>query len=235
VVVEFLRQGNRVLREGDLVGKTLEDGILGGAILEGRRDLGVIEVDEDRPLLGLVKRAGRLRALIVELDREATTRTTLALASVSAGATGSRRFTPARAGATFSRDRFHCRYCGGRVIPVALMSLLSHLYPEQLPYVYTYKDVHAVYWTRGAEADHIKPGSKGGDWEDPGNLATACVRCNTAKSDHSARGDRLANPGRSTSDWDGLTGWYRPLWERADEPNPDYHLSWIRAFADGKH
>jgi 5-methylcytosine-specific restriction endonuclease McrA len=153
-------------------------------------------------------------------------------AGVAKAAAGSRRFTPARAGATFRRDHFHCRYCGGRVIPVALMSLLSHLYPDELPYVPTYKDVHPMYWTRGAEADHIEPGSKGGDWEVPGNHATACVRCNTAKSDHRLEEIGWKIEEAPASDWDGLTSWYRPLWERTGEPNPRYHLGWIRALAD---
>jgi 5-methylcytosine-specific restriction endonuclease McrA len=145
--------------------------------------------------------------------------------------TGTRRFTPARAGATFRRDHFTCRYCGACVVPVALMSLLSDLYPEQIPFAHTYKDVHPMYWTRGAEADHIEPGSRGGDWEALANHATACVRCNTAKSDN-----RLADIGwvlldSSSSEWDGLTHWYRPLWERAGAPNPRYHRRWFQALS----
>lgn len=50
-----------------------------------------------------------------------------------------RSFTPARAAATFVRDRFQCCYCGQRVIPVSLMSVLSLLFPAELPYVSIYK------------------------------------------------------------------------------------------------
>ena len=134
-----------------------------------------------------------------------------------------------RAGATFKRDHFCCRYCGGRVVPVAVMSVLSHLFPEQLPFVHTYKNVHPMYWTRGAEADHIEPGSRGGDSEAAENHATACVRCNTAKSDNQLQdiGWRLLDP--STADWDGLTNWYRQLWEQAGQPHRRYHAPWLKA------
>jgi 5-methylcytosine-specific restriction endonuclease McrA len=149
--------------------------------------------------------------------------------------TGLRQFTPARAGATFRRDRFQCRYCGGRVIPVAVMSVLSHVYPEELPYDFRFKrgSVHPMYWTRGAEADHIEPISRGGDGHALENHATACVRCNTAKSDNRLEdiGWRLLKPTRTT--WDGLTGSYHDLWERAGRPNARYHRPWLKALTGG--
>lgn len=34
----------------------------------------------------------------------------------------------------YQRDRFHCRYCGCRVIPTQIMRLISDLIPEEFPY-----------------------------------------------------------------------------------------------------
>lgn len=33
----------------------------------------------------------------------------------------------------YIRDRFHCRYCGCRVIPTQVMRLLSAIFPEEFP------------------------------------------------------------------------------------------------------
>jgi 5-methylcytosine-specific restriction endonuclease McrA len=134
---------------------------------------------------------------------------------------------------TYRRDQFHCRYCGGRLVPVPLMSVLSYLFPEQLPYNYRFKNVHPMYWTRGAEADHIEPVSRGGDSEAAENHATACVRCNTAKSNSRLEeiGWHLLDP--PSSDWKGLTDRYRELWEQAGRPNPRYHRPWLEALTNG--
>ena len=42
---------------------------------------------------------------------------------------------------------------------------------------------HPAYWTIYASVDHVTPGSRGGDWLDPENLATACRLCEYQKSD----------------------------------------------------
>lgn len=34
----------------------------------------------------------------------------------------------------YTRDHYHCRYCGERVILTAVMHLVSRLYPEQFPF-----------------------------------------------------------------------------------------------------
>jgi 5-methylcytosine-specific restriction endonuclease McrA len=144
---------------------------------------------------------------------------------------GVRSFTKARAGATFQRDGLQCRYCGGQVMPVALMSLLACIYPQQLPFVDTYKAVHPAFWTRGAEADHLVPGARGGNWLDPENHVTACARCNTAKSDLTLDEIGWTLLPRARSRWDGLTRFYEPLWVRAGRPRARYHQEWLRALA----
>jgi 5-methylcytosine-specific restriction endonuclease McrA len=140
--------------------------------------------------------------------------------------------TPVRAAETFVRDRFQCRYCGQRLIPVCLMSVLSRLFPAELPYVSTYKQgaIHPAYWEIGAEADHIVPGSRGGSWSDPANHATACVVCNTRKSHWTL--DELGWELRTARDasWDGLIPLYRRFWETSGKPTSGSQRAWLQAF-----
>jgi 5-methylcytosine-specific restriction endonuclease McrA len=146
---------------------------------------------------------------------------------------GRRCFAPARVAQTFVRDGCQCRYCGQRLIPVCLMSIVSLLYPEELPYVSTYKQglIHRAYWELGAEADHLLPGSRGGSWTDPANHVTACVLCNTQKSDWTL--EELGWDLRTTRDlaWDGLVSLYRPLWEAAERPGAGNQQGWLHAFS----
>ena len=100
------------------------------------------------------------------------------------GSVPGRSFSEERSAETFRRDSFQCRYCGQLCHPpAALASLMSFLYPKLLPYNIRFKAgaTHPVYWLLAPEADHILPGSRGGEWEDPSNIATACVVCNTKK------------------------------------------------------
>jgi 5-methylcytosine-specific restriction endonuclease McrA len=142
-----------------------------------------------------------------------------------------RSFISARA-ATFLRDGFQCRYCGQRLIPVSLMSVLSLLFPAELPYVSTSKqgEIHRAYWQIGAEADHIVPGSRDGNWIDPDNHAAACVLRNTRKSDRTLAELGWTLRPRSVQSWDGLIGVYRPLWEQAGRPTAGNQRAWMRAF-----
>ena len=135
--------------------------------------------------------------------------------------------------ATFWRDKFHCRYCGGRVVPTRLLMLVSSVYPEQIPFHKNWKRgyVHPVYWLRGGQADHVVPGHAGGDWSDPSNVVTACGGCNMRKRNRllSEIGWQLLDMPASP-DWDGLTSLYGPLWEAAGRP--DGHRPWVSAFAN---
>lgn len=108
----------------------------------------------------------------------------------------------------FVRDGFRCRYCGGRVILIPVMRVLSGIFPEQFPYHSNWKSdvTHPAFWARSACLDHIEPGSLGGDWKDPENLATACWPCNARKGDRTLEDlgwDLLPIP--EPDDWDGLT------------------------------
>jgi 5-methylcytosine-specific restriction endonuclease McrA len=151
----------------------------------------------------------------------------------------SRRLIPKRPGLSrkiqgqiFRRDRFTCRYCGGRLILTPLMELIGGLYPEAFPFHPNWKggETHPAVLSCSPVVDHIVPGSAGGDWADPENLVTACWPCNGRKADFT-----LEQLGwevrviREREDWDGLTSSYPSLWRVAGEPKPSYHGAWIAA------
>jgi 5-methylcytosine-specific restriction endonuclease McrA len=134
----------------------------------------------------------------------------------------------------FVRDSFKCRYCGGRVILTPVMRVLSHIFPEQFPYVSSWRSdvTHPALWSRSACIDHVAPGSFGGDWLDPENLVTACWPCNARKGDLTLElldWGLLPIPG--PDGWSGLTGSYERLWSIAGEPDPKVHRPWISAFS----
>jgi 5-methylcytosine-specific restriction endonuclease McrA len=141
-------------------------------------------------------------------------------------------FSKRRAADAFLRDRFVCRYCGQRLVPVCLLSVVGHLFPAQVPYVSTYKQgfIHSLYWLIGAEADHIVPCTRGGDWTDPENHATACVLCNSRKSDWTLDELGWTIQPRLMTRWNGALPTYRDAWEAAGRPSPTYHTAWLRAF-----
>jgi len=78
--------------------------------------------------------------------------------------------------AIYQRDRWLCRYCGGETILTQVMALLSGLFPDQFPYHPNWKTgaTHPAIISRSASVDHLYPGSLGGSWTEPDNLATAC-------------------------------------------------------------
>jgi 5-methylcytosine-specific restriction endonuclease McrA len=135
----------------------------------------------------------------------------------------------------FVNDRFHCRYCGGKVILTAIMELLGVVYPDAFPFHPNWKagKTHPAIIARSAVVDHVVPGGgpEGGDWLAPENLVTACWPCNAAKADLTL--DQLGWQLRRApkTSWDGLTGFYRPLWELAGRPKPSLHESWMKALA----
>jgi hypothetical protein len=136
------------------------------------------------------------------------------------------------AGRIFRRDGFTCRYCGCQVIPTPIMQLLAGIYPESFPYHPNWKGgaTHPAIPTRSAVVDHILPGAHGGHWLDDTNLATACWPCNVRKSDLTLEqlGWDLIEANANSS-WDGLTTLYPPLWAAAGRPQPQLHMSWMRA------
>jgi hypothetical protein len=60
-------------------------------------------------------------------------------------------------GRIFRRDRFHCRYCGARVIPIPIMELLGDVFGERFPYHPNWKggETHPAVLSRTAVIDHV--------------------------------------------------------------------------------
>ena len=135
---------------------------------------------------------------------------------------------------TYKRDRFHCRYCGCRVIPTQVMRLISEIFPDEFPYHSNWKagQTHPAIPSRSATLDHVEPWTRGGV-NDPDNLVCACWVCNRVKGDLTLRqlGWEL-KPIPDNVEWDGLTGYYRQLWERAGSPTRGNHQIWIRLFEE---
>jgi HNH endonuclease len=138
-------------------------------------------------------------------------------------------------GLIYRRDRFTCRYCGGRLIPTPIMELIGGLYPDLFPYHPNWKggETHPAILSRSPVIDHVTPGSTGGDWFDRENLVTACWPCNGRKADFTLDqlGWRLL-PIDKESTWDGLTMRYPDLWQIAGEPKPSYHRGWIAVLVE---
>jgi HNH endonuclease len=111
------------------------------------------------------------------------------------------------------------------------MELLGGIYPEQFPFHRNWKggETHPAIISRSAVIDHRDPGSAGGDWVARANLVTACWPCNARKGDLSLRLLGWELLAVSETEWDGLTRFYRPLWNLAGQPNPRLHSGWMRA------
>jgi 5-methylcytosine-specific restriction endonuclease McrA len=143
-----------------------------------------------------------------------------------------KRRTPPRSVrcSVFKRDRFYCRYCGGKTILTNVMGLRADVYPEIFPFTPNWKGglTHPAVISRSPLVDHVNPGSTSGDWLNPDNLVTACNPCNSIKADLTLEqlGWTLVEP--PDEPWDGLTRYYRPLWEFAGQPDPKFHLGWLQ-------
>jgi HNH endonuclease len=130
------------------------------------------------------------------------------------------------------RDRFLCRYCGGKVIPTPIMELLAGFYPELFPYHPNWKGglTHPAVVARSAAIDHVVPGSIGGDWMVETNLVTACWPCNSRKGDLSLEQLGWQLLPVPSEGWDGLIRYWRAMWRKAGKPSPSKHSAWLRAF-----
>jgi 5-methylcytosine-specific restriction endonuclease McrA len=130
---------------------------------------------------------------------------------------------------TYKRDRFHCRYCGCRVIPTQIMRLVSLFFQEDFPYHPNWKagKTHPAIVARSATIDHKQP-LAGNGTNDPDNLVCACWVCNRIKGDLSLEQIRWeVMPISGDSDWDGLTRYYRALWELKSCPSEGGHARWV--------
>jgi hypothetical protein len=106
----------------------------------------------------------------------------------------------------FARDGWRCRYCGARILPLEVRSVLSSLYPAEAPWPSSDRGKHAAFLVLNGCIDHVKPFSRGGD-NDPANLVAACWPCNFAKSNYSLAELDIADPRERAAivdEWDGL-------------------------------
>ena len=132
----------------------------------------------------------------------------------------------------FHRDRFHCRYCDGKTVFQPVSRLLGSIYPDAYPFHPNWKSgqTHPAVIARSPVIDHVVPGTQGGSWTDTQNLVTACWPCNAVKADFTlGQLGWTLRPVNETSDWDGLTRFYRTVWEIAGRPDASHHESWLRA------
>ena len=112
--------------------------------------------------------------------------------------------------AVFKRDGYMCRYahCGRRTIDDGVLSLLSTVLPDVLPYHPNWKLdlVHPIYWTHTASLEHVVAWSTDGSNDVEGNLVTACSCCQYAKNyyDVEILGWQIAPLAESSRPWSGL-------------------------------
>jgi len=132
------------------------------------------------------------------------------------------------AGQIFQRDKFHCRYCVGKIIPTSIMELISSLYPTIFPFHPYWKGglTHPAILSRSGVIDHVRPAAWGGT-RDEDNLVTACWPCNAIKADFTLEQLGWAVQDPPETDWDGLVTFYPTLWEIAGRPNAKYHRNWM--------
>jgi HNH endonuclease len=87
-----------------------------------------------------------------------------------------------------------------------------------------------AFFSRGATVDHVEPIAAGGD-SSVDNLVTACWPCDSCKRDWPLSRLRWRLREIPPDDgWDGLTRYYRGIWEAAGRPDERFHLTRIRAF-----
>ena len=110
--------------------------------------------------------------------------------------------------ATFSRDKYTCRYahCGRPTIALDVLKLLSRAFPDIMPYQSNWKPLerHMLYWVYSTSLEHRVAFPAGGTSE-ASNLLTACYLCNDVKNCIPADvlGWRVSEP--ADSSWAGLT------------------------------
>ena len=110
----------------------------------------------------------------------------------------------------FSRDNFHCRYCGTPVIPKSVFRRTQELLGQDfLPLGRTNATRSGFYLMFAATLDHVTPWSLGGK-TDLNNLVTSCWSCNYGKMNYTIEQLGLNNPftrePNPNSSWKGLTG-----------------------------
>lgn len=133
---------------------------------------------------------------------------------------------PALRAQTYQRDRWQCRYCGRRVVVPGVLQVVGAICPLEFPFPSHNMPggrTHPAAVRLYPNVDHVHAGSVGGWALAEENLITACTRCNELKSDRLGW-SALAQLGEG---WDGLTGSYKALVQRADDTGR-YHRDWFK-------
>jgi len=114
------------------------------------------------------------------------------------------------------------------------MPLLGVIFPKHFPYHPNWKagQTHPAVAAYSSVVDHEVAGSLGGAWLEESNLATACWPCNARKGDLTLEQLGWELRAVAESSWDGLTSFYRQLWEIAGRPTAEAHPEWLRALSD---
>ncbi len=171
----------------------------------------------------------RVLSALVDHGRDAGERELRPIAYPPREAARKRAVTRPAMARIFRRDHFVCRYCNGKTILTPLMELLGALYPDSFPYqsdAWRAGVTHPAVIARSPAVDHVDPVAHGGSNHDD-NLVTACWLCNAIKSDFTLELIGWELQPIPASGWDGLTRFYRRLWELAGQPKPEYHRSWM--------
>jgi hypothetical protein len=143
-----------------------------------------------------------------------------------------RNWTPLQALHIFFRDGFIDRYTGLPLVFPGTLRIVSLHLPTDFPYHPNWKtdQCHLAYWELVPTIDHVVPVSRGGTDDDTNWVTTSMVK-NDSKANFTLQelGWRLF-PGRSDSNWDGLTGWFSDELERRPNLlNDAYVRKWERA------
>ncbi len=140
--------------------------------------------------------------------------------------------------AIWRRDRFTCRYCGGRTIPPPVLRAISLRWPELVPgnRMARADAVPPPYLAQAATIDHPRASSDDAGSTTEENLVTACWLCNTHKGGLGLDQLGWTLLDIADEDWDGLVSTYPSLWESICslglEQDALYHAAWLRCFAE---
>lgn len=114
----------------------------------------------------------------------------------------------------FSRDGYHCRYCGIGVIPKEILASYGKAVGvNSFCATGTNQARHGVILAFRANADHVYPWNSGGK-TNLDNLVTSCWSCNYGKAGYTLEELGLTDPRENeiiSNDWDGLLSLKRGL------------------------
>ena len=143
---------------------------------------------------------------------------------------------PALVAAVLGRDGFCCRYCGAKVVPVAVLRAAALAFPDAFGADAKGHPTHAIFGANAATIDVVDPTSASPIEGDGVDVAvTSCVGCVAQKGVLSLKrlGWELVKP--HGGEWDGLLSSYEPLLLHRRErvlpaPERNFHARWLRAF-----